>query len=100
MSTFKRIVLVTGAYFIMTSSLLSKDMTVTKCPPVIRTNLFKNDSSLPPVDDTNSFTRARNVLASLITSIESLEPPSYWYANYLDLDCLFLSIIKTCSLIR
>ena len=61
----------TGGYFVMINLLSSKDITVTKCPPVIRTNLFKRNSSQPVVDDKYSFTRARNALASLITSIES-----------------------------
>ena len=78
-SIFKRIVSMTGGYFIMNMSLTSKNITVTKCPPVIRTNLFKRNISLPTVDNKYSFTRARNVLILLITSIESLESPSYWY---------------------
>ena len=101
-STLKIIVLVTGGYFVMINLLSSKDITVTKCPPVIRTNLFKRNISLPTVDDKYSFTRARNALAFLITSIESLETPSYWYnishnvkvvyVNYFDLKvvCFYL----------
>ena len=95
----------------MISSLSSKDITVTKCPPVIHTNLFKSNSSLPAVYDKYLFTRARNALASLIASIESIETPSYWYnlsdnskGGLCELfrleDCVFLSIIKTCGLIR
>ena len=57
----------------MNSSLSSKDITVTKCPPVIRTNLFKRNISLPTADDKYSFTKACNALSLLITSIESLE---------------------------
>ena len=63
----------------MISSLSSKDITLTKCPPVIRTNLFKRNSSLSYGDDKDSYTRACNALASLITSIECLVSPSYWY---------------------
>ena len=63
----------------MNSSLLPKDIIVTGCRPIIRTHLFKSDISLPVVDDKYSFTRTRNVLPSLIMSIESLEPPSFWY---------------------
>ena len=81
-STLKIILSVTGGHFVMNSSLLSKDVTVTKCPPFIRTNLFQRNISLPTVDDKYSFTRARNALESLITSIESLNPPSYWYSIY------------------
>ena len=35
--------------------------------------------SLSTVGDKYSFTRARNALALLISSIDSLESPSYWY---------------------
>ena len=63
------------------------------------------------MDNKYSFTRARNALALLITSIESLEPPSCWYnisdngkGNVCGLfrleDCVFLSIMRTCGLIR
>ena len=68
-----------GGHFAMISSLSFKDMTVTKCPPFIRTNLSKSNNSLPAVDNKYSFTRAHNVLASLTTSITSLDFPSYWY---------------------
>ena len=61
----------------MSSTLLSKDITVTRCRPIVHTNLFKSNNSPPVVDDKYSFTRARNTLDSLITSIESLEPPSF-----------------------
>ena len=71
-SILKIIVSMTGEHFIMNSSLSSKDITVTKCLPVIRTNLFKRNISLPTVDDKYSFTRARNALALSITSIEIL----------------------------
>ena len=60
----------------MSSSSLLKDITVTRCQ---HTNLFKSNSSLRVVDDKYSFTRARNILASRITSIDSLDPQSYWY---------------------
>ena len=94
----------------MISSLSSEDITATKSPTGIRTNLFKRNSALSTVGDKHSFTRARNALASLITSIQSLEPPSYWY-NISDNSigslcelfrleyCVFLSIMKTCCLI-
>ena len=95
----------------MNSLLLSKDVTVTKCPPFIRTNLFQRNILLPTVDDKYSFTRARNALVSLITSIESLKPPSYWYnisdngigslCELFRLEaCVFLSIMRTCGLVR
>ena len=110
-STLKIIISVTGGHFVMNSSLLSKDITVTKCPPFTRTNLFKRNISLSTVDDKFSFTRARNALVSLITSIKSLEPPSYWYSisdngtgSLCELfrleECAFLSIMRTCGLIR
>ena len=68
-----------GQHFIMSSSLLPKDITETICRLIVRTHVFKSNSSLPVVGDKYSFTRARNALASLIVSIESLEPPSFWY---------------------
>ena len=63
------------------------------------------------MDDTYSFTRVRNALVSLITSIESSESPSYWYnisdngmdslcELFLLQDCVFLSTMKTCDLIQ
>ena len=63
------------------------------------------------MDDKYSFTRARNALVSLITSIKTLEPPSYWYNisdNGIGSLCelfrleeyVFLSIMRTCGLIR
>ena len=63
----------------MSSSLSSKDITVTKGRKGIRINLFKRNSLLSTVGEKYSFTRARNALASLITSIQTLESPSYWY---------------------
>ena len=78
-STLKIILSVIAGLFVMSSSLSSEDITVTKSPTGIRTNLFKRNSSLYTMSDKYSFTRARNVLYSLITSIQSLEPLSYWY---------------------
>ena len=90
----------------MNSSLLSKDVIVTKCPLFIRTNLFKRNIPLSTVDDTYSFTMVRNALVSLITSIKSLEPPLYWYSIFdngigsvcklfrLE-ECVSLSIMRT-----
>ena len=80
--------------FVISSSLSSEDITVTKSLTGIRTNLFKRNSSLSTVGDKYSFTRARNALDSLITSIQSLEPPSYWY-NISD-----NSICSLCELFR
>ena len=84
---------------------------VTKFPPVIHTNLTKRNISLLTVDDKYLFIRARKVLVLLITSVESLEPPSYWYnisdngkGSLCELfrleDCVSLSIMRTCGLIR
>ena len=95
----------------MNSSLSSKDDTVTKCPYFVRTKLRQSNIPLPIVDDKHSFTRARNALVSLITSIETLEPPSHWYkisdnsiGSLCELfrleECVFLSIMRTCGLIR
>ena len=95
----------------MNSSLLSKDVSVTKSPHFVDTNVFQSNISLPIVDDKYSFTRARNALVSLFTPIESLESPSYWYnitengiGSLYELfrleECLFLSIMRTCGLIR
>ena len=61
----------------MNSSLSSKDDTVTKCRRFVRTKLRQSNIPLPIVDDKYSITRARIALVPLITSIESLEPPSY-----------------------
>ena len=110
-STLKIILSVTGGHFVMNSSSLSKDVTVTKCPAFTRTNLFQRSISLPIVDDKYSFTRVRNALVSLITSIESLESPSYWYSisdngigSLCELfrleECVFLSMMRTGHLIR
>ena len=110
-STLKIILSMTGGHFVINSLLLSKHVTVTKCPLFTRTNLFKRNISLSTVDDKYSFTRARNALVSLITPMESLEPPSYWYSiSYTGIgslcdffrleECVFLSIMRTCGLIR
>jgi len=84
---------------------------VTRCRPIVRTNLFKYNISLPVVNDTYSFTWVSNTLSSLITSIEKLELPSCWY-NLSDNvkvslyeilrleEYVFLSIPKTCGVIR
>ena len=63
----------------MSSSLSSKDITVMKDPIDSRTHLFKRNSSLSTVGEIYSFTRAHNALASLITSMQNLGPPSCWY---------------------
>ena len=95
----------------MSSSLSSKDDTVTKCRRFVRTKLHQSNITLPIVDDKYSFTRTRNALVSLITLIESLEPQSYWYnisnngiGSLYELfrleECAFLSIMRTCGLIR
>ena len=63
----------------MNSSLSSKDISVTRYRPIICTSVCKSNSSLPVVNDKYSFTRTRNTFASLITSIESLEPLSWWF---------------------
>ena len=78
-STLKRILHLKCRHFVMNSSLLSKDDTVTKCRRFVRTKLRQSNITLPIVDDKYSFTRTRNALVALITSIQSLEPPSYWY---------------------
>ena len=95
----------------MNNSLSSKDDTVTKCRRFVRTKLRQSNIPLPIVDDKYSFTRARNALVSLITSIESLELPSHWYkvsengdGSLCELfrleECVFLSIMRICGLIR
>ena len=95
----------------MDSSLSSKDDTVTKCCRFARTKLSQSNIPLSIVNDKYSFTRACNALVSLITSIESLESPSYWYnisdngiGSLCELfrleECVFLSIMRTCGLIR
>ena len=95
----------------MSSSLSSKDDTVTKCRRFVRTKLRQSNVTLPIVDDKYSFTRARSALVELISSIESLGPSSYWYnisdngiGSLCELfrleECVFLSIMRTCGLIR
>ena len=95
----------------MSSSLLSKGDTVTKCRRFVRTKLRQSNVTLPIVDDKYSLTRARNALVELISSIESLGPSSYWYnisdngiGSLCELfrleECVFLSIMRTCGLIR
>ena len=95
----------------MSSSLSSKDNTVTKCRRFVRTKLRQSNIPLPIVDDQYYFTRARNALVSLITSIERLEPPSHWFqisengiGSLCELfrleKCVFLSIMRTYCLIR
>ena len=76
-TTLKIILPLKWQHFVMNSSLSFKDDTVTKCRRFVRTKLRQSNIPLPIVDDKYSFTRARNALVSLITSIESLEPPSY-----------------------
>ena len=66
----------------MTSSLSSNDNTVNNGPANLSSNFLKRNMSLSTVGDKYSFTRARNALTLLITSIESLEPTSYWYNVY------------------
>ena len=110
-TTFKRILPCKCRHFVMSSSLLSKGDTVTKCRRFVRTKLRQSNVTLPIVDDKYSFTRARSALVELISSIESLEPSSYWYnisdngiGSLCELfrleECVFLSIMRTCGLIR
>ena len=95
----------------MNSSLSYQDDTVTKCRRFVRTKLRQSNIPLPIVDDKYSFTRARSALVELISSIESLEPPSYWYNisdNGIGSLCelirleeyVFLSTMRTYGLIR
>ena len=90
----------------MNSSLSSQNDTVKKSPYFVRTKLRQSNIPLPIVDDEYSFTRARNGLVTLVTSIESLEPPSYWYniteysiGSLCELfrleECVVLSIMRT-----
>ena len=64
---------------IKTSSLSSKDNTVSNGPANLSSNLLKRNILLSTIGDNYSFTRARNALALPISSIDSLESPSYWY---------------------
>ena len=84
---------------------------VKKSPYFVRTKLRQSNIPLPIVNDKYSSTRARNALVALISSIESLESKSYWYnitensiGSLCELfrleECVFLSIIRTCGLIR
>ena len=60
-------------------SLYSQNNTATKCRPITCTNLRESNFSLPIVDDSCSSTRTHNIFASQTVSIESDDPPSYWY---------------------
>ena len=111
MSISKRIIRVIGRHFILSNSLLPKDISVTKYGPIVCTNLFKYNISLSIVDDAYSFTRVSNTLSSLITSIETLKLSSCWYnlsdnvkVSLYELlrleEYVFLSILKTCGVIR
>ena len=80
--------------FVISSSLSSKDITMTKSSTVIRTIVFKRNSSLTTVGDKYSFARDLDTLASFITTIQSLEPPSYCY-NISD-----NGIVSLCELFR
>ena len=73
---------------------------------ITHTNLLENSRSLPIVGGNYSFTRTRNDFASLIMSIESVYPHSYWYTlsdngigSLCELlrveECIFTSILKT-----
>ena len=95
----------------MNNSLSSQDDTVKKSPYFVRTKLRQSNIPLPIVNDKYSFSRARNALVALISSIESLEPTSYWYnitensiGSVCELfrlkECVFLSIMRVCGLIR
>ena len=78
----------------MSSSLLPNDITVTKCRPIVHTNLFKSNSSLPVVDDKYSFIRARNTLVSLIMSIKKFDPPSFRYYLSDNGTCIFCEFLR------
>ena len=95
----------------MNNSLSSQDDTLKKNPYFVRTKLRQSNIPLPIVGDKYSFARTHTALVALITSIESLEPPSYWYnitensiGSLCELfrleECVFLSIMRTCGLIR
>ena len=71
-STLKIILLLIAGPLIMTSSLLSKDNTMSNGPANLSSNLLKRNISLSTVGDNYSFTRARNALALLISSIDGL----------------------------
>ena len=111
MSILKRITRVIDRHFILSNSLLPKDISVTRYRPIVCTNLFKYNISLSIVDDAYSFTRVSNTLSSLITSIETLKLSSCWYnlsdnvkVSLYELlrleEYVFLSILKTCGAIR
>ena len=63
----------------MTSSLSSKDITMKVGPANLSSNLLKRNISLSTEGEKYSFTRVRNILVLSISSIDSLESPSYWY---------------------
>ena len=77
---------------------------------VTHKSLQENDNSLHIVGDRYSSTTTQNVFTSLIMSIETFDPPSYWYNLSSNNDgslckllllekCIFLSILIKCGLI-
>ena len=88
------------------SSLFSpKDVTVTKFPLIVRTNVFKSNSSLPIVDGIYMFTMTRNILASLLHQLEVQILhhihityriiANAVYANYLDLKIMYRPVCRS-----
>ena len=98
-------------HFVLMQSLNSRDARVTKCPTVTHTSLQENNNSLPIVGDRCSSTRTRTAFVSLVMSIQSFDPVSYWYNlssyNYRSLcklllfkEYIYISILLKCELIR
>ena len=96
-----------GRHSVIMQSLHSKNARVTKYRSITHTSSQYNNKSLPIVGGRYSRTRTRDTFASLIMSIETFDPPPYWYdlsSNnkrilcklFLLEECISLSILIKC----
>ena len=95
----------------MTSSTLSKDITVTKFPLIADRIPFKSNFSLPVNCYNYSIARTRNKFDSFLISFKNFNPPCFWCklsnnnaGSLCELfrveECIFDSILKICGTIR
>ena len=100
-----------GRYVVMVSSILSEDVTVTKCPSITDRISFQKNNVLPFISDNYSFTRTRYTFDSLLVSFDNSNPPSIWYnlsnnndGSLFELprvkECIFDSVLSKCGIIR
>ena len=100
-----------GKYVHMMRSVYSLDNYVTKRRPVARTPFKKSNRLRSIVRDNYSLTRTRSDFASLIMSIENLNPPLFWcnlsnsskdsmYELLRVEECVLISMLKIRDLIR